>query len=146
MLGKRGFKVEVANNGREALTMLTVRSYALVFMDCQMPEMDGYAATAAIRGRESGASRLPIVAMTAHAMKGDRERCLAAGMDDYLSKPLRPAELDAALERWLGTPSRRRRPSRRPTPVASPTTRSTRSSTTPACACSASTTPRSSAS
>jgi two-component system sensor histidine kinase/response regulator len=104
MLGKRGFKVEVANNGREALTMLTVRSYALVFMDCQMPEMDGYAATAAIRGRESGTARLPIVAMTAHAMKGDRERCLAAGMDDYLSKPLRPAQLDEVLERWLGAP------------------------------------------
>jgi two-component system sensor histidine kinase/response regulator len=103
MLGKRGFEVEIANNGREALTMLSVRSYALVFMDCQMPEMDGYATTAAIRSRESGSSRLPIVAMTAHAMKGDRERCLAAGMDDYLSKPLRPAELDEALERWLGT-------------------------------------------
>jgi two-component system sensor histidine kinase/response regulator len=119
MLGKRGFKVEVANNGREALTMLTVRSYALVFMDCQMPEMDGYAATAAIRSRESGSSRLPIVAMTAHAMKGDRERCLAAGMDDYLAKPLRPAELDEALERWLGTP--KPAPKRKPsalTPVA----------------------------
>ena len=105
MLAKRGFEVECAGNGREALSMLAVRPYALVFMDCQMPEMDGYAATMAIRSRESGSERLPIVAMTAHAMKGDRERCLAAGMDDYLSKPLRPDELDAALERWLGTPA-----------------------------------------
>jgi len=114
MLGKRGYSVAIAANGREALTMLSMRSFALVFMDCQMPVMDGYAATAAIRsraersgdeasGRGRGASRLPIVAMTAHAMSGDRERCLAAGMDDYLPKPLRPEALDAALERWLGT-------------------------------------------
>jgi PAS domain S-box-containing protein len=102
MLVKRGYAVEHAANGREALTLLSMRSYALVFMDCQMPEMDGYAATAAIRAREQDGQRLPIVAMTAHAMKGDRERCLAAGMDDYLSKPLRPDELDAALERRLG--------------------------------------------
>jgi two-component system sensor histidine kinase/response regulator len=105
MLAKRGFKVECAANGREALSMLAVGPYALVFMDCQMPEMDGYAATMAIRSREKGDERLTIVAMTAHAMKGDRERCLAAGMDDYLPKPLRPSELDAALERWLGAPA-----------------------------------------
>jgi CheY-like chemotaxis protein/HPt (histidine-containing phosphotransfer) domain-containing protein len=105
MLVKRGHTVELAGNGREALSMLAVRSYALVFMDCQMPEMDGYAATAAIRSREAGGSRLPIVAMTAHAMNGDRERCLAAGMDDYLAKPLRPEELDALLARILGAPA-----------------------------------------
>jgi CheY-like chemotaxis protein/HPt (histidine-containing phosphotransfer) domain-containing protein len=98
MLAKRGFDVDCAGHGREALALIARRDYALVFMDCQMPEMDGYEATAALRAE---GSRLPIVAMTAHAMKGDRERCLAAGMDDYLSKPLRPEELDAVLERWV---------------------------------------------
>ncbi|HEY6887770.1 MAG TPA: response regulator, partial [Solirubrobacter sp.] len=104
MLEKIGCRVDVAANGREALQMLDLLPYDLVFMDCQMPEMDGYAATAAIRSRESAKVRLPIIAMTAHAMKGDRERCLAVGMDDYLSKPLRPQELDDVLARWLGTP------------------------------------------
>ena len=102
MLAKRGFTVECAGDGREALSMLDVREYALVFMDCQMPELDGYDATAAIRARETGSARLPIVALTAHAMKGDRDRCIAAGMDDYLSKPLRADQLDSVLERWLG--------------------------------------------
>ncbi len=103
MLDKRGFAVDCAANGREGLSMIASRPYALVFMDCQMPEMDGYEATAALRSGEAGSvKRLAVVAMTAHAMKGDRERCIAAGMDDYLSKPLRPEELDAVLERWLG--------------------------------------------
>jgi CheY-like chemotaxis protein len=106
MLAKRGFGVECAGNGREGLERIAGNEYALVFMDCQMPELDGYEATAALRERErAGDTRLPVVAMTAHAMKGDRERCLAAGMDDYLAKPLRPEQLDAVLERWLQTPA-----------------------------------------
>jgi CheY-like chemotaxis protein/HPt (histidine-containing phosphotransfer) domain-containing protein len=105
MLRARGVASDAAENGHEALVLIAQHEYATVFMDCQMPELDGYAATAAIRAseRRSGGPRLPIVAMTAHAMAGDRERCLAAGMDDYLSKPLRPAELDRVLADWLGT-------------------------------------------
>jgi CheY-like chemotaxis protein len=71
-------------------------------MDCQMPNLDGYSTTARIRERERAGERMPVIAMTAHAMKGDRERCLEAGMDDYLSKPLRPEALDEVLARWLG--------------------------------------------
>jgi two-component system, sensor histidine kinase and response regulator len=70
-------------------------------MDCQMPELDGYAATQRIRAGEDGAAHLPIVAMTAHAMAGDRDKCLAAGMDDYVAKPLRSDAVDAMLARWL---------------------------------------------
>jgi CheY-like chemotaxis protein len=106
MLAKRGFDVHCADNGRAALAMLAAEEYALVFMDCQMPELDGYDATALIRDDEVGTDeRLTIVAMTANAMKGDRDRCIAVGMDDYLSKPLRPAQLDAVLGRWLGRPA-----------------------------------------
>jgi len=102
MLVKRGLAVDIASDGSEALAMLAAGRYAAVFMDCQMPELDGYEATARIRAGERDGARLPVIAMTAHAMNGDRERCLAAGMDDYLSKPLRADELDAALTRWLG--------------------------------------------
>ena len=100
MLEKRGHAVTVAGNGREALAALGGGAFDLVLMDVQMPEMDGLEATAAIREREAGAGRhIPVIALTAHAMKGDRERCLAAGMDGYLSKPIRTAELSEAIAR-----------------------------------------------
>lgn len=102
MLEKRGHSVTSALNGREALAIIHQQSFDLVFMDVQMPEMDGLEATAAVRAQEQLFDRhLPIVAMTAHAMPEDRERCLAAGMDGYLSKPIVPDELDAVLQRCL---------------------------------------------
>jgi signal transduction histidine kinase/DNA-binding response OmpR family regulator len=102
LLEKRGHRVVVAGNGREALEALGKESFDLVLMDVQMPEMDGFAATAAIREMEkSGGRHQTVIALTAHAMKGDRERCIAAGMDDYLTKPIRPEELDALLEKYL---------------------------------------------
>jgi CheY-like chemotaxis protein len=84
-----------------ALEALSKDRYDLVLMDCQMPEMDGFEATAEIRRREADSRRTPIVAMTANSMKGDRDRCIAAGMDGYLSKPFRGAQLDTVLGRWL---------------------------------------------
>jgi CheY-like chemotaxis protein len=104
LLTRRGHRTVAAATGLEAVRIARQRDVDLVFMDCQMPELDGYAATRRIREEEGGLEtedRLPIVAMTAHAMAGDRERCLAAGMDDYLSKPLTPDEVDAMLARWL---------------------------------------------
>ncbi|HYP47961.1 MAG TPA: response regulator, partial [Thermoleophilaceae bacterium] len=101
MLEKSGFDADVAENGRAALDAVSKRSYAVVLMDCQMPVLDGYDATREIRRREQGGPRTPIIAMTANSMRGDRERCLAAGMDDYLSKPLRAPTLIDALNRWV---------------------------------------------
>ncbi len=93
----------VAANGREALKILELEEFDMVLMDCQMPIMDGFTACRALRKRESGGDRrLPVVALTAHAMKGDRERCLAAGMDDYLTKPIRKKVLLEAISRWTG--------------------------------------------
>jgi PAS domain S-box-containing protein len=100
VLRRRGHAITVANHGREALDRLAEASFDLVLMDVQMPEMNGLAATEAIRAAELGTGRhLPIVAMTAHAMAGDRERCLAAGMDDYLTKPIRAEALITHVER-----------------------------------------------
>jgi CheY-like chemotaxis protein len=130
MLESVGCRVDVVENGREAVKAVSTMSYDLIFMDCQMPDMDGYEATRIIRrkeeeafkaqsSKEEGASptgspkptstiqygasrkRIPIIALTAHAMEGDREQCLTAGMDDYLSKPFDVSKLSAILERWL---------------------------------------------
>ena len=104
LLEKRGHSVVVARNGREAFDATVQRIFDLVLMDLEMPEMGGLEATAAIRTRERGSqTHLPIIAMTAHAMIGDRERCLAAGMDDYVTKPVRADELYAALENVILT-------------------------------------------
>jgi signal transduction histidine kinase/CheY-like chemotaxis protein len=97
ILEKRGHVVTVVDDGRAAVAATETGHFDLVLMDVQMPEMDGFEATAAIRSRETGGRHLPIIAMTAHAMKGDRERCLEHGMDSYLSKPVRPAEIDQAI-------------------------------------------------
>jgi signal transduction histidine kinase/DNA-binding response OmpR family regulator len=103
LLTRRGHRHVGASTGTEAVRVAGEGEVDLVFMDCQMPELDGYEATRRIRELEADADggRVTIVAMTAHAMAGDRERCLAAGMDDYLSKPLRPEAVDAVLDRWL---------------------------------------------
>jgi signal transduction histidine kinase/DNA-binding response OmpR family regulator len=102
LLEKRGHRVGVALNGREVLSALEKDRFDLILMDVQMPEMDGLEATAAIRQKESSSgNHQPIVALTAHAMKGDEERCLAAGMDGYLTKPIRPQELDRILETYI---------------------------------------------
>jgi signal transduction histidine kinase/CheY-like chemotaxis protein len=102
ILEKQGHNVYVAGNGRKALKALENNGFDLVLMDVQMPEMDGFAATREIRMKEEGTGRhTPVIAMTAHAVKGDRERCLAAGMDEYVSKPLEPSRLMETIERVL---------------------------------------------
>ncbi|HIJ86439.1 MAG TPA: response regulator [Desulfuromonadales bacterium] len=103
ILGKLGYKVDVVANGLEAVRALELIDYDIVLMDCQMPEMDGFAATVMIRDPESDVlnHKVPIIAMTANAMKGDRDQCLEVGMDDYLAKPVKKDELAAMLERWV---------------------------------------------
>ena len=101
MLENFGCRVDVAANGKEAIEMLELLPYDVVFMDCEMPEMDGYEATAEIRRRHAAGRHVPVVAMTAKAIQGDRERCLEAGMDDYISKPVRLEDLEAVLARYV---------------------------------------------
>ena len=100
ILEKLGCLVDVATNGLEAVQMAECFPYEAIFMDCRMPELDGYAATREIRARQLLPSRVPIVALTAHAIVGAREECLAAGMDDYISKPVHPSDLEGALAKW----------------------------------------------
>ncbi|MGH9455415.1 MAG: response regulator, partial [Terriglobia bacterium] len=103
LIEKRGHTVVVAENGREALAALEKQTFDLVLMDVQMPEMDGFEATAAIRKLDDlRGTHLPVIAMTAHAMKGDRERCLAAGMDGYITKPVKASELIQVIEDHAG--------------------------------------------
>jgi CheY-like chemotaxis protein len=101
MLGKAGYTVDVAGNGKEAVAMFTKnnKDYDLIFMDVQMPEMDGKAATQALR--QLGFNDIPIVAMTAHAMKGDREMCLEAGMNDYITKPIKREMVFDIIKRFV---------------------------------------------
>lgn len=106
LLKERGHRVTMAGNGREAVETSAARRFDLILMDVQMPEMNGLEATAAIRARErETGAHVPIIALTAHAMSGDRERCLEAGMDAYVAKPLRPDELFATIGECCGLPS-----------------------------------------
>jgi signal transduction histidine kinase/CheY-like chemotaxis protein len=101
MLGTLGIRPDVAANGREAVQMFEMQPYDLIFMDCHMPELDGYEASREIRSREGNGRRVAIVAMTAEAMEGSRELCIEAGMDDYISKPVGRAEISETLRKWL---------------------------------------------
>ncbi|MEO6710978.1 MAG: response regulator, partial [Planctomycetota bacterium] len=102
MLERVGAVVDIACNGLEAIAAFEANTYEAVLMDCQMPELDGYAATNAIRRREKAVGvRVPIIALTANALEGDRERCIAAGMDDFLSKPFKAEDLTLMIQRWV---------------------------------------------
>jgi two-component system sensor histidine kinase/response regulator len=122
LLENLGFEVEVAPDGAEAVDRLTTdHDFAAVLMDCRMPLLDGFDATRAVRAAESGGRRVPIIAMTASALEGERERCLAAGMDDFLTKPVDAADLERVIRRWaLDRPTGRDTPATPPEPPAAP--------------------------
>ncbi|MDX1919634.1 MAG: response regulator [Candidatus Caenarcaniphilales bacterium] len=101
LLENMGYQSTVVSSGIEALAILKIRKFDMIFMDCQMPEMDGFEVTRRIRQLENNKDSVPIIALTAHAMQGDKEKCLEAGMDDYLSKPIRLDELERMLTKWL---------------------------------------------
>ena len=124
MLEKHGFRVDVAVNGRVALEMCQAHDYRAVFMDCQMPELDGYETALEIRRREGAGRHIPIIAMTANTMEGDREKCLAAGMDEYVGKPVDAEALRRAIEvRWAAsTGALATRTARRSAPPHAPST------------------------
>lgn len=128
LLKQMGLKADAASGGREVVEAVSQQAYDLVLMDVQMRDMDGYEATRRIRSRESGVrsqkgggERLPIIAMTAHAMPGDRDKCLAAGMDDHVSKPLSPEALRTIIEKWAPERTPREPPAAESAVVSSPT-------------------------
>ena len=101
MLDTLSYQADTVTNGREALDILAQQQYDIILMDCQMPELDGYQATQQIRQREGQEKHTVIIGLTANAMAGDRQKCLDAGMDDYISKPINLANLSSVLEKWL---------------------------------------------
>jgi CheY-like chemotaxis protein/HPt (histidine-containing phosphotransfer) domain-containing protein len=110
MLEKLGYVVDVVGDGEAAVDAVRQRSYAVVLMDGQMPVMDGYQATRAVRSMESGGRHTPVIALSASVMREDRERCLAAGMDDFIAKPVTPEQLQAVLARWAPLEQARAQP------------------------------------
>jgi CheY-like chemotaxis protein len=119
MLDKFECRTTIASNGQQALEALCAESFDLVLMDCQMPVMDGFEATGDIRRAERTMKHTTIVAMTANALQGERERCIAAGMDDYISKPVMLEDLEGVLRRWCADPNRRK-PAERAAPTPRP--------------------------